>query len=133
MRMTVAPGSTPPCWSLMVPSTVVVTCADAGDASAPVRMTTHAITRIFPPCRSARCQRQHAVLPRLGPPQVLHRFELFRFLCREIAGLGVVVRHVVELPGVLLVRRARRVNRDGPPAVVVDRALAAELEHLRVP
>ena len=91
-------------------------------------------------------QRQHVVLLGLLPEELLELGELLRVLRGEVLRLAEVVGQVVQLPGVLLRvvgsrgeprhRRRRKVPRDavelagGPPAVLVDRPVAEDLEVL---
>ena len=91
-------------------------------------------------------QRQDVVRFGLLPEELLELCEFLRVLGGEVLGLGEVVRQVVELPGVLVRvvgaggesrnRRWRCVPGDavelagGPPAVLVDRPVAVDLEVL---
>ena len=84
-------------------------------------------------------QRQHLVAFRFRPPQVDHLAEALGLGRREVGGLREVLRHVVQLPRVVIEGARRvaalvgepehRVERDRLPSVVVDRPAP---EHLVV-
>ena len=96
------------------------------------------------PLRAAVVQRQHIVLGRLGIEQQLEVVQLVGILVRKVDGLAEVLRDVIQLPlvavdhidplelGLVLPGPAVRRGGAGHPAVVIDGAVAKNLEILRV-
>src|SRR5699024_5676133 len=77
-------------------------------------------------------ERKDVVASGFLPPELLKLAELIGVSGCEIAGLGEIVARVVQPPHVLLVGRAREVNRDRLPSVAPDRAVSQGLPVLRV-